>query len=151
MGRILRLIITFYLLACQYANKVAGGGGSKPDPEESGAMRWCGRVTSADDLPTDAKEGDCYTVRFKDIETAALDGTTYVWGVDKATGTAQWVPLCGCGQEVHISLALENGSFLATSDAEEILNPYIENSTLYIHTAGPVSANVQNGTLSAAY
>ena len=56
-----------------------------------GGMRYKGSVSYYDDLPSDAEEGDAYTVKYAGTSGSNPDGTEYVWGLDSDTNTLMWI------------------------------------------------------------
>lgn len=56
-----------------------------------GGVRYKGSVSYYDDLPSDAEEGDAYTVKYAGTSGSNPDGTEYVWGLDSDTNTLVWI------------------------------------------------------------
>lgn len=50
-----------------------------------------GSVNYYNDLPNNAEIGDCYTVIYTGTSGTTPDGTEYVWGVNTATSTQEWI------------------------------------------------------------
>lgn len=56
-----------------------------------GGVHYRGSVSYYDDLPTDAEEGDSYTVKYAGSTGSVEDGTEYTWGYDTDTGDFVWI------------------------------------------------------------
>lgn len=126
MGRILQIVILFYSLARKYTDKAiaaAGGGGS------GGSVHWQDYVDYYSDLPANPQEGDCYTVRYAGSNSAALDGTGYVYGID-SSGVGQWVPF---SSRQPLIASLDDGTLTLEMDANGLMSVAVENSTLSIN------------------
>lgn len=64
--------------------KHSGGGSVITD-----GIHYKGAVNYYANLPTDAEEGDAYTVKYAGSTGTVPDGTEYVWG--KLNGTLTWI------------------------------------------------------------
>lgn len=87
MDNTLQLVVLFWNLARKYAKSYADSlvGGV------TGGLHWRGAVNYYSGLPTDADEGDCYTVKYLGSSGTKVDGTEYAWGT--LDGKAQWIPI----------------------------------------------------------
>ena len=56
-----------------------------------GGVKYKGSVSYYADLPTDAEEGDAYTVKYSGTSGSELDGTEYVWGIDSDSNELTWI------------------------------------------------------------
>ena len=56
-----------------------------------GGVHYRGSVSYYDDLPTDAEEGDSYTVKYAGSTGSVEDGTEYTWGYDTDTQDFAWI------------------------------------------------------------
>ena len=84
----IELILLFYNLAVKkakaYVDKLIGG-------LSKGGLVWKGAVNYYSNLPTNAADGDCYTVKYAGSSGTKVDGTEYAWG--NLDGSLQWIPL----------------------------------------------------------
>lgn len=77
-----------------------------------GGVKYKGSVNYYNDLPSDANEGDAYTVKYTGTSGSESDGTEYVWGLDSDTGSLTWISFASNGytkQEIsNLLTPLEN-------------------------------------------
>lgn len=86
---------TAYVLASAVANKAKSESDARYDELSQkiesivGGVHYKGAVNYYANLPTNAKEGDAYTVKYAGSTGTVADGTEYVWG--KLDGTLTWI------------------------------------------------------------
>lgn len=56
-----------------------------------GGVTYKGSVNYYSDLPANPEEGDAYTVKYAGSSGTVADGTEYVWGLNTATSTMEWI------------------------------------------------------------
>ena len=56
-----------------------------------GGVRYQGEVDYYADLPSNAKVGDAYTVKYSGTSGTDLDGTEYTWGLNHQTQQYGWI------------------------------------------------------------
>lgn len=86
---------TAYVLASAVANKAKSESDARYDELSQkiesivGGVHYKGAVNYYVNLPTNAKEGDAYTVKYAGSTGTVADGTEYVWG--KMDGVLSWI------------------------------------------------------------
>lgn len=86
---------TAYVLASAVANKAKSESDARYEELSQkiegivGGIHYKGAVNYYANLPTNAKEGDAYTVKYAGSTGTVADGTEYVWG--KMDGVLSWI------------------------------------------------------------
>lgn len=108
-----------------------------------GGVRYKGSVNYYDDLPSNAKEGDSYTVKYAGVSGSIADGTEYTWGYDADLDDYVWISF----SKDSYSKA-ETDNLLATEQAKTV--GMTAGGSNYITVGGIrvyVSATAPTGTI----